>query len=82
MSASKLEVRGFNAGYTLEKYVPKLGTALRKSLSNSQNDYAVAFVAGGEEMRKERSRSKLLSKMKNTARSMPKSKERGKDIDR
>lgn len=84
MSATKLQVRGFNAGYKIEKYMPKLGSTLRKSLANSQNEFAEAFVAGGNEMLKERNRSKLLSKMKSTARSLNQSKDRDKDkeIDR
>lgn len=82
MSATKLQVRGFNAGYKIEKYLPKLSTSLRNSLANSQNEFALAFVAGGNEMLKERNRTKLLSKMKSTARSLNRSKDKDKEIDR
>ena len=47
MSATKIQVKGFNAGYKIEKYVPALSTVLRSSLSSSKNEYAEAFVAGG-----------------------------------
>lgn len=79
-----MQVRGFNAGYKIEKYIPKLGATLRKSLASSQNEYAEAFVAGANEMLKERSRSKLLAKMKSNARSMKATKQKDKDkgIDR
>ena len=74
-------VRGFNAGYIIEKYVPKLSAMLRENLEKVDNEYAQAFVAGGKEMMQERNRSKIISKMRSDAKSLGKSKDRGKDMD-
>lgn len=81
MSTTKLQVKGFNAGYKIEKYVPALSTVLRSSLSSSKNEYVEAFIAGGDEMLKERNRAKVLGKMRDNAKSLGQSKDRGKDME-
>ena len=82
MNATKIQVKGFNAGYKIEKYVPALSNVLRSSLSSSQqNEYVEAFIAGGDEMLKERNRAKVLSKMRDSAKSLGQSKDRGKDME-
>ncbi|MEM8528079.1 MAG: hypothetical protein AAF806_10435 [Bacteroidota bacterium] len=75
MSASPQEVNGFNAGYLIEKHLPKLSGMLRKNLEQSQNEFVVAFVAGGTEMKKERNRSKVFSKLRSSGKDIAVSKD-------
>ncbi|MEM1328599.1 MAG: hypothetical protein AAGI23_21770 [Bacteroidota bacterium] len=84
MSASKLEIKGFNAGYLLQKHLPILAEMLRASLANSDNDFATAFVAGSNEMQQEQRRGKSLSQLRDSAKSVGRADERNKDkeIDR
>ena len=61
--------------------LPALSTVLRSSLSSSKNEYVEAFIAGGDEMLKERNRAKVLGKMRDSAKSLGQSKDRGKDME-
>ena len=53
----ELAIKGFNAGYNIEKHLPELAQQLSKGFQDSAHPFAEAFIKGAEEMTKERSRT-------------------------
>lgn len=72
MAASVIQ-KAFNAGYLIEKYLPKLSQMLVKGFKDKSNPYAEGFIAGSKEMVAERTQSKLkfLDKLKQEFGSSP-----------
>ena len=81
MPTSSQIQKGFNAGYLIEKHLPKLSQALVKGFHDKSHPYVEGFVAGSKEMALERTQSKLkfLSKLKDDFGKNPPSKSKGKD---
>jgi hypothetical protein len=73
-------LEGFNAGYIIEQKRPELAKKLQTAVSEVEDEFFAGFVAGGEEASKERSRSKLLDKLRGDL-SRP-TRSRGKDRDK
>lgn len=86
MEENFLYIKAFNAGYLIEKYLPQLAKVLTSSLNDSDNEFIQGFLAGTQEYAKERSRGKLISKLRTDfggKKSNPsKDMDKGKDIDR
>lgn len=57
-------VEGFNAGYTLEKYRPELTQQISQAVEAVEDEFFQGFIAGSEQYSKERSRAKLLEKLR------------------
>ena len=49
--------KAFNAGYLIEKYLPRLFKLLAKGFQDKSNPYVEGFIAGGLEFDKEQMRS-------------------------
>jgi hypothetical protein len=87
MNEHFLYTKAFNAGYLLEKFLPQLAKLLTSNLSDSDNDFAQGFIAGSKQYIQEKapSKSKLLEKLKQDAKSSnttpSKDKEKGIDKD-
>ena len=64
MSEEKELIAGFNAGYLIEQHNPKLAKQLTEAVSKVEEDYFQGFIQGSEEYSKERSRLKLLGKLR------------------
>ena len=88
---SKEITEGFNAGYMIEKHRPELAQQLVKSVEGVELPFIEGFVAGSQEYAKERTRSKIISKLRDAAKipKLPplkdrdmKDKDKGFDIDR
>ena len=58
MSAQVIQ-KAFNAGYLIEKYLPKLSKLLVKGFQDKSNPYAEGFIGGAKEMATERTQNKL-----------------------
>lgn len=58
MSASVIQ-KAFNAGYLIEKHLPKLSQMLVKGFKDKTSPYAEGFIAGSKEMVAERTQGKL-----------------------
>lgn len=58
MAASIIQ-KAFNAGYLIEKYLPKLSQLLVKGFKDKSNPYAEGLIAGSKEMEAERMQGKL-----------------------
>lgn len=85
MEEGKEILEGFNAGYLLEKHRPELTGQLTKAVEGVDTPFFEGFVAGSQEYAKERSRGKLISKLKEDfgGRKSNLSKDKkGMDIDR
>lgn len=57
MNKSAIIQKAFNAGYLIEKYLPKLFKLLVEGFQNKSNPYVEAFSAGGQEFEKEQMKS-------------------------
>lgn len=81
MDDSKEITEGFNAGYLIEKHRPELAQHLTKNLEGVELPFIEGFVAGSQEYAKERTRSKIISKLRDSAgKSIPyPQKEKGRD---
>lgn len=64
---SKEITEGFNAGYLIEKHRPELAQQLTKNLEGVELPFIEGFVAGSQEYAKERTRSKIISKLRDSA---------------
>jgi hypothetical protein len=58
-------LKGFNAGYTIQKYEPELAKELMANLDGVEEDYIKGFLAGAKEyqLEKELERSDLFPGM-------------------
>lgn len=70
----KIYVKGFNAGYLLEKYLPALSQLLIRNIQSSEGDFFEGFIAGSNEFIAEKSKrkSKLVEKLKQASKSQSK----------
>ena len=66
MDGSKEMTEGFNAGYLIEKHRPELAQQLVKSVEGVELPFIEGFVAGSQEYAKERTRSKIISKLRDS----------------
>jgi hypothetical protein len=87
MDEEKDLLEGFNAGYIIEKHRPYLAQQLVKSVEGVELPFAEGFIAGTEEYAKERSRNKIIERMKRgfkppTPPSKTKGKDKGIDMER
>jgi hypothetical protein len=86
MATNTIIQRAFNAGYLVEKYLPKLSKLLVSGFQDRNSPFAQGFIAGTKEMGMERNqnKSKFLQKIKTDFGSTPtsKSKNKEKDIDK
>ena len=80
MSADKEIVAGFNAGYLIEQHDPQLAKQLTEAVQAVEEDFFQGFMAGSEQYAKERSRAKLLDRLRGDL-NRPTRLEKGKDID-
>ena len=66
MPTNAIIQKAFNAGYLIEKYLPKVSKVLVKGFQDHTNPYVEGFVAGSKEMTNERTQNKIkfLSKLK------------------
>ncbi|NJL77034.1 MAG: hypothetical protein HC892_20495 [Saprospiraceae bacterium] len=64
MEEGKELLEGFNAGYLMEKHRPELSKQVVKATEGVDTPFFEGFVAGSQEFDKERSRSKVISKLK------------------
>lgn len=73
--------KAFNAGYLIEKYLPKLSKMLVKGMQDKTSPFAEGFTAGSSEMELERlrSNSKLLQKLRGEAKSPDQGKTKNRD---
>ncbi len=62
MTDNAIIQKAFNAGYLIEKYLPRLFTLLAKGFQDKSNPYAEAFIAGGREFANEQMRSLIPEK--------------------
>lgn len=85
MSEIKEILEGFNAGYLIEKKQPALAKQLHSAVSEVEEDFFQGFIQGREEFTKERSKSKLIDRLRDDfSKPLPsssKEKGKGKDID-
>ena len=81
MEMNQITQKAFNAGYLIEKYLPQLSQLLVKGFQGSDHPYVQGFVAGSNEMAKERnlSKSRLLDRLRDNFgnNEQPKPKDRG-----
>ena len=54
MTTTDWVIKGFNAGYIIQKYDPQLSNVLKKGLKHNKNPYAIGFLLGGIQCLKER----------------------------
>ncbi len=54
MTQQQIIQRGFNHGYLLEKYIPKLAKGLIRGIQAKKHPYAIGFVEGGAQYVRER----------------------------
>jgi hypothetical protein len=80
MSEIKEILEGFNAGYIIEQKQPELAKQLQAAVSEVEDEFFEGFVAGGEEASKERTRGKLLDKLRGDLSGSTRS--RSKDLDK
>lgn len=57
MDKSAVIPKAFNAGYLIEKYLPKLFKLLVEGFQNRSNPYTEGIIAGGREFDKEQMKS-------------------------
>lgn len=81
MGNEKELIAGFNAGYLIQQHDPKLAKKLVEAVSEVEEDFFQGFVEGRNEYSKERSRLRLLEKLR-TKVSSPKRLRSEKDIDK
>ena len=81
MPTNAIIQKAFNAGYLIEKYLPKLSQALVKGFQDKTHPFVEGFVSGSREMALERTQNKItfLSKLKEDFSKNPPSKSKGKD---
>lgn len=82
MDGSKEITEGFNAGYLIEKHRPELAQQLVKSVEGVELPFVEGFVAGSQEYAKERTRSKIISKLRESSgiSKPPISKKKDRDV--
>ncbi|MDX1939530.1 MAG: hypothetical protein SFU99_03205 [Saprospiraceae bacterium] len=73
MSQNATFIKAFNAGYLLEKYVPKLSKLISNSLKDNATAFAQGFSAGSKQYLEEQTpkKSRLLEKLKADASKSP-----------
>ena len=71
--------RGFNAGYIIQKHRPDIADGLTEVVKDNQDEFFQGLVAGSEQYAKERAQSKTISKLRDTARQIPRPTQKGKD---
>lgn len=71
--------RGFNAGYIIQKHRPDIADGLTEAVKDKQDEFFQGLVAGSEQYAKERTQSKTIGKLKDTARQIPRPTQKGKD---
>lgn len=86
MKTNQITQKGFNAGYLIEKHLPQLSKALSKGFQDSKHPYVEGFVAGCQEMAKEKSqnKSRFLDRLKEgfgSPKPSSKTKDRDREID-
>ena len=81
--ANAIIQKAFNAGYLIEKYLPKLSQMLVKGFKDKSSPYAEGFIAGSKEMVAERtqSRFKFLEKLREESGKKFPSKSKSKNRD-
>ncbi len=81
MQTNQITQKAFNAGYLIEKHLPQLSQLLVKGFQGSDHPYVQGFVAGSNEMTKERtlSKSRFLDRLRDNFgnNEQPKTKDRG-----
>lgn len=86
MDNAKEMLEGFNAGYIIEKHRPELSKKLVNAVQGANMPFIEGFIAGTEEYAKERSRSKIINKLRDgfqQQKTKPtKGKDKGIDMDR
>ena len=89
MDEGKELLDGFNAGYVIRKHRPELSRKLVVAVERSDIPFIEGFIAGTEEYAKERSRNKIINKLRDISQRQPKAPSKGKskgdksmDIDR
>ena len=82
MDEEKELLEGFNAGYLIEKHRPELAQQLVKSVEGVELPFVEGFVAGSQEYAKERTRSKIISKLRESSgiSKPPISKKKDRDV--
>lgn len=86
MDEGKEILEGFNAGYIIEKHRPELAKQLVSAVDGVEIPFVEGFVAGSKEFAKERTQSKVITKLRETSKGIipkpTKDKDRGdKDKD-
>ncbi len=81
MSNEKELIEGFNAGYIIEQHQPELAKKLSEAVAGVEEEFYQGFIEGREEYSKERSRAKLLDKLRGDL-SRPTRSSKEKDIDK
>jgi len=72
-------LEGFNAGYVLEKHRPELAQQISQAVETVEEEFFQGFVAGSQQYAKERTQSKTIGKLRDTARQIPRPTQKGKD---
>ena len=62
-------LEGFNAGYILEQYRPKLAKELIEGVKDNNSPFVEGFVAGSQAFAKEKGKSKFLAKLRSAQKS-------------
>ena len=76
MDEDKEMLEGFNAGYIIEKHRPELAKQLVSAVEGVEIPFVEGFVAGSKEYAKERTQSKVISKLRESSQGrIPKSAE-------
>ena len=72
MNELELVKKGFNAGYLLNKYDPTLAVKIRTSLADQNHPYALGYVAGMKEYKREQllGRHKLMAPKKDKSKDL------------
>lgn len=70
---------GFNAGYIIQKHRPDLANSLAEVVNAEADDFFQGFVAGSQQYAKERAQSKTVSRLRDTARQIPRPTQRTRD---
>ena len=71
-------VEGFNAGYVLERHRPELAQQISQAVASVEEEFFQGFVAGSQQYAKERTQSKTIGKLRDTARQIPRPTQKGK----
>lgn len=82
MDNAKEMLEGFNAGYIIEKHRPELSKKLVNAVQGADMPFIEGFIAGTEEYSKERSRSKIINKLRDGLQQQKTKSTKGKDKDK